>query len=498
MPLTSGLPVSRLVSIDVSLTTPAIIAESVNTCMLLGTSKVIDAAERMRAYADITEVAAEFGVASEEYAAADLWFAQAPSPHILYIGRWVNDESPAQLMGAPIAPVNQMMSNWDAITDGEFALDINGTETTATGLNFTSMTNLNAVAAAITAALSGLATMVWNQAEDRFELTTTATGVGATVTFLREVTAGTGTDISGMLHMTSDNSGAYAADGQEPESALAAVVDIDAKYSSQWYAFVVPSADNDDHQMLAAFAEAADPPHYYGITTSDTGSMVEESDTDIGAILSNFGYNKTAVQYSTTSPYAIMSYLARILTTQWGGQNTTITLMYKSQPGVQPENLSTNQANVLMHKHINVYTTYANGARIIQYGTSTSGEFSDTIIGADAFALDLQNDLFNLMYTTPTKIPQTDPGLHLLVNAAVARCAGYAGNGWMGTGIWNAQGFGTLNYGDLLSLGYYVYAPSMLLQSQADRAARRAPLIMIAAKLAGAIHSVSVVVYVNQ
>jgi hypothetical protein len=54
-----------------------------------------------------------------------------------------------------------------------------------------------------------------------------------------------------------------------------------------------------------------------------------------------------------------------------------------------------------------------------------------------------------------------------------------------------------LNDGHLLALGYYVYAPSMLLQAQGDRAARKAPLITIAAKTAGAIHMASVLVYVK-
>jgi len=71
-------------------------------------------------------------------------------------------------------------------------------------------------------------------------------------------------------------------------------------------------------------------------------------------IATYFGYNRTAVQYSTTSWWAITSYLARILTTQWGGVRTTMTLMYKREPGVAPERLTTNQANILQGKNCNV------------------------------------------------------------------------------------------------------------------------------------------------
>jgi hypothetical protein len=222
------------------------------------------------------------------------------------------------------------------------------------------------------------------------------------------------------------------------------------------------------------------------------------STTDIAWILFNYGYNKSAVQYSTSNHYAIMSYLARILTTQWRGRNTTITLMYKQEPGVPPENVSTVQANALQNKNCNAIVNYSTGARLIQYGTSASGEFTDTIIGADALALDIQNAVFNVLYTSPTKVPQTDPGMELLKNATSASCAGYAANGLLGAGTWQAEGFGTLKPNDLLPSGYYVFAPSMLTQDQGDRAARRAPLIQVAAKLAGAIHTASVIVYVNQ
>jgi hypothetical protein len=62
--------------------------------------------------------------------------------------------------------------------------------------------------------------------------------------------------------------------------------------------------------------------------------------------------------------------------------------------------------------------------------------------------------------------------------------------------VWNAPGFGNVTQGDLLPLGFYVYAPSIALQSAEDRAARRAPLLQVAARCASAIHEVGVLVFV--
>ena len=49
----------------------------------------------------------------------------------------------------------------------------------------------------------------------------------------------------------------------------------------------------------------------------------------------------------------------------------------------------------------------------------------------------------------------------------------------------------------MLTKGYYVYAQSVNTQMQADREARKAPVIQCAIKLAGAIHSTEILINVN-
>lgn len=71
-------------------------------------------------------------------------------------------------------------------------------------------------------------------------------------------------------------------------------------------------------------------------------------------------------------------------------------------------------------------------------------------------------------------------------------------NGCLAPGVWNSAGFGALNQGDTLAKGYYVYAPPIATQSQADREARKAVTFQVAAKEAGAIHSVDILVNVNR
>ena len=497
--LTTGLPISRYVSVQVSLTTPGVVSDAINTLLVIGGSDIIDVGERMRQYGNMSEVARDFPEDSEEFGSALAYFSQNPRPRYMMIGRWVREETQAHLRCAVLPPTEQRILDWREIVDGSFVINVDDNPVNITGLDFSTQTNLNGVATVINDALdtaTANATVRWTGYQ--FIFSSTTTGVMATIDFLMPMDPAIGTDLSERLR-GSPTTAERVVWGADEETALSALLAIDGMYSSQFYGIVVPGGDNDDQEELAAYVEASDPVHYLGVTTSDTTTLDPVHTDDLAAILASFGYNKTAVQFSTTNPYAICSYLGRILTTIWAGTNTAITLMYKRQPGVGIEGyLSTNMANALRDKNCNVYAGVANGANIIQDGTSASGEFTDTIVGADALALDIQRTLFNVLYGTPTKIPQTDQGMSILLNATNTTLSRYVSNGYLAPGTWNAPGFGDLSQGDTLPLGFYTWAPSMGDQEQGERAARRAPLIQIAAKCAGAIHYVDVLIYINQ
>jgi hypothetical protein len=73
-------------------------------------------------------------------------------------------------------------------------------------------------------------------------------------------------------------------------------------------------------------------------------------------------------------------------------------------------------------------------------------------------------------------------------------------NGFVAPGTWNSPelfGNPASLVRNVAQLGYYIYSAPVNAQTQAAREAREAPLIQIAIKYAGAVHSSSVIVYVN-
>ena len=490
------LPISRLINVTVSLAAQAAQGQNTSTLLILGSSPVIDVISRMRSYTSIAQVAADFGTSAPEYLAALLWFEQNPQPTQLDIGRWAKTASSGQLLGGPLTAAQQSMAFWNAIVNGSFKITIDGGAVqTLTGLNFSGAANMNGVAGVIQAALAG-ANIVWDSVYNRFEVTSHTTGATSTVSFAT-TDAGVGTDISADLGLTAGFVGIIQANGIAAETAISAVTLLDTNFGMQWFALVVIGAADADHLAIAAFVEADTTKHYYGVTTQEATVLTPGDTTDIAYQLQQLGYNFTCVQYSSSNPYAVVSLLARILTTNFAGNNTTITLMYKQEPGIVPENLTTTQVNALEAKNCNVFVAYNNNTAIIEPGVSSSGNFIDTVIGAAVMAIEIQTALYNALYTSPNKIPQTDAGTAILTNSAAAICAQFVANGFLAPGTWTSQGFGALVTGQNVPKGYYIYAPPVSSQSQAQRTSRVSVPIQIGAKLAGAIHVVNLAITVN-
>jgi hypothetical protein len=507
-----NLPISRLINFGVVITPQLVQGQSLSTGLVLGTSTVIDTVQRLRFYNSLSAVGADFGTNAQEYLAAQVWFGQSPQPTSMEIGRWCQAAAAGRLICAALSSANLLISAWTSIAAGSFKIAVDGGgSSNVPGMNFTGATTLPGIAAIMQTAIQGLGgsyaavTVVYNAVYNRFEITSGTTGSTSAVAFL---TAGTtGTDISGQMGGLV-TSGGYTAPGVAAETALAAVVLFDNQFGGQWYNLFIPSAVDSDHTAIAPYIDADTTPHFYWVNTQEQQVLTTGDTTHIGYLLQQLQSQHTAWQYSSQSLYAAWSMAARISTTNYAGSNTTISLMYKTEPGIAPEVLTETQINALESYNGNVFVTYqgsnlVNGVPvqspvpIIEPGICPSGQFIDTIQGVDALRIQITTNIFNLLYGTATKIPQTDPGINTLENGADSACSQFIVNGLGAPGVWNSNGFGQLQPGQFLDKGYYIYALPIALQAQAQRSARIAPPIQVAFKLAGAVDTASGTIYVN-
>lgn len=371
----STLPVSSVVNVAISLAAIAAGPRSFGSLLILGiTTGVIDTIERIREYSSTEEVGDDFGVDSDEFAAAMTYFSQSPKPKQLFIGHWDKEGNEALLDA-----VNDCLdhTNW-------YGLEITENLTDAEVLS-----------------------------------------------------------VSGLI-----------------ESALVSRV--------------------------------------FAHTTQDENALSTTSETDIAYKLANTNLRRTLTQFSSTNKYAAGSILGRIFSVNYNGSNTTITLKFKNQPGIAPENLKISESKALAAKNCNVFAKYNNGDSITQEGVMCDGTFIDELVGLDWLQNHLELALWNLYKTTNTKIPQTPDGVNLQCAVLENALEQAVTNGLLGVGQWNGDSFGAIETGDYLDKGYYVYANSLDDQAQYEREARNSVVYQIAIKLAGATHFGDVLVSVNR
>lgn len=192
------------------------------------------------------------------------------------------------------------------------------------------------------------------------------------------------------------------------------------------------------------------------------------------------------------------AYFGRGLSTNFDGSNTTQTMNLKDLTGVQPDATMTQTLyNKCEAAGVDVYVSYQGVAKVASFGANW---FFDRVYNLGWFVGALQVAGFNYLAQSSTKVPQIENGMDGLKGAYRNVCEQAKTNLYCAPGKWNsATTFG--NQADFLEnitqRGYYIYSVPISQQSQAAREARQAPIVQIALKEAGAIHSSTVIVNVN-
>ena len=295
-----------------------------------------------------------------------------------------------------------------------------------------------------------------------------------------------------------ESTGLPPVDGVDGETAKEAVMAL-ADKSGDWYGcvFADEALTVDDHLDVAAYVQAASKSRIYGVTDTDTRALDATYANDVASKAKTLGYTRTIVAYSQ-NPYAIVSALGRAFTVNFNANRSTITLKFKQLPGITAEGLTETQATALKNKRCNVFAAYDNDTAIFQEGVMAGSAYFDEIHGLDWLQNAVQTEVWNLLYQSKTKIPQTESGANQVIACIEACLEEAVNNGLIAPGTWNADGFGLLERGDYLEKGYYVYVSPIADQPQSEREQRKLPVIQIAAKLAGAVHFVDVQIDVNR
>tara|TARA_R110002167_G_scaffold37037_1_gene116428 strand:- start:314 stop:1759 length:1446 start_codon:yes stop_codon:yes gene_type:complete len=474
------LPISSIVNVQINVSPLAQQRAGFGLLNLVGVSDVISIGERYRLYNNITGVAADFAVTDEEYLAASTYFSQSPRPTELMISRRALTDASASLVCGLNAESDYKV--WKLVTDGSLKITLDGgAEDVVGSLDFSAASSMAGVAAVIE---SGLAAGTCKWTGSRFIFKSGTTGVASTITVL---TAGaTGTDISVPAYTDGQAPVARIYDGIAAESMTAALTAIN-DVNSTFFGVAGTKEINDTQAAQDAAAWCEPLTKLFANSSSDANTVDPQSTSDVAYLFQQQGYNRTFSVFSRTEDYPAVSVFARGATVNFEGTNTTLTLKFKLLPGIAPDEFTATEVAAMEGKNCNYYTFFAD-SRMLSQGQLAVGRFIDEVWGLDWLQNAVEVDVFNLLYQSTTKIPQTDKGT-ALITATIERVLKQAVANGLGAPGTVTVGTDTI----YLNKGFQVVAQAVADQSQADREARKAPAITFVLKGAGAIHSVDII-----
>ena len=470
--------------------------------IITGNQGVLSSGERYRTYRTSSAVEADFGASSQEAAFANTFFSTSPNPvsagGALVIGYWRAADETTPVTSAALLSEQQteaaLIPILNNITDGSFSVTVDGgTAQAVTGLAFDNASDFDDVLTVLNAGITG-ATIT--ETNGYFLVVSDTTGATSTLTYFSAT--GTGTDISTLMGLSSET-GAVLTQGEASstlpaESKLEGISAIKAAVNIKGAVFIDQILDA-DVSGLASWAMANNVLMYEPFGDD---AYLEKGATNPAWQVKLASQKKFRCLYTKAGnrKYAA-TYMARMHTVVFAGQNTAITMNLKAL-SVPAEDYSQTEIDKAKVIGLDIFTTIKDVSVLL---TSGANDFCDNVYNLMAFVDSVETGNFNYLKGTPTKIAQTDQGIDGIEDDTEKTCQQYVNAGVFAAGTWTLPDF----FGDrqqfldsIATKGFYVLAGDLAAQSTADRQARKSPVIQVAVKNAGAVHEEDVIITFNK
>jgi hypothetical protein len=310
--------------------------------------------------------------------------------------------------------------------------------------------------------------------------------------------SGSGTFIGDVLALA-EGSGAAQVNGLAPvvvapETQLEAISKLKALVNVKGIGFIDKILDA-QVPLIASWAKA-NSTLVYETFTGDAALEVNPANPAWAVTLASQSNFRMLFSKAGNRKFAV-SYMARTHTVNFNGERTAITLHLKTM-NVPAEDYTQTEIDKAERVGLDIYTTIKDVPCVL---TSGANDFVDNVYNLMAYVDAVQTDSFNLLKTTPTKVPQTYYGVDQLEDCAEKTTRGFVRAGVFNPGTWTLPDF----FGDrdmflrnIEQNGFYVLAGDLKDQSTADRQARKSPVLQIAVKNAGAVHSEDIIINFNK
>lgn len=355
-------------------------------------------------FASVAAVAAFFGPASAEAAAAAIYFAgynnATLSPSAMLFAPYNLAARAAFMNSASFAEVS--LTELQSITPGDLTLTVNGTPITSSSINLSAVGSFSAAAAAILAAFTDPPfTVAWNPVTSQFVFTSSTSGPSSTITF------GSGAIATALL--LTQATGAQLSQGaalDTPSSAMTNAVEANQNWISMVTLFE-PSLSN--KELFAIWFNEQDDAYLWLAWDSDVQASVANASEPFGVVALAAEYNGVACIGGDPAAVPAGSTLAALVenvaifiagaiaSINFLQTNGRVTLAFLAQSGLVPTCLNQQTAANLIANGYSFYGGYAtrNQGFVFFYNGNMPGAFPwidtfvDDVWGNDQFQVAL-------------------------------------------------------------------------------------------------------------
>jgi hypothetical protein len=445
------LEISRIVDVQITRETTGVAQAGFSVPLIVGVNSTGWLLERVRSYRSITAVAADFATSTDEYRAAAAIFSQSPRLSLLKIGR----------EATRVAQVQTIVFSGALITGNIVNGSVDDVALTPVPFNTSNAQTLTDLATAIQAT-AGVAT---------------ATSNGVDTITVTSQTAGVPTILAGFLVTAGATQATATIATTVASHGIAEDLSEISLQDNDWYGLIWTERGVTSVLEAARTIEAMR--RIFITASNDANVLSAASTTDLAYILDARNYNRTALIYnSTLSAFADAAWMGKNFVPPPGSE----TWKFKNLAGITADQITETQANAVAAKNANAYSTIG-GLDLSFEGTMASGEFIDVIRGVDWLQARIEEAVFGRL-NNETKIPYTDAGVFIIeseIRAVLDRA--------IQAQLLSEEAFDPDNN---IMTPYVVFVPKVLDVSFNDRAARYLPGITFDARLASAIHRVTI------
>lgn len=405
-----AIPISDLITVSIAVSPNAVAVDGFGPVLFLSKefSPSVGEALPVRSYTSFKEVEADFP-SGEINAAAMAWYSQKPTPKTFIVGAITSDTTVPAKPGTLASIKATTIEELKAIKSGTMTLTVDKKTSTIRGVDLSGAEDLPAANVIINNALSmANAGVSSSQVAGKFTLTTIETGESAVVF---DVTG----NLADVLNLT-EGKNPTTTPGVAEKSIQADLAKISESPVNFFYVGLDRQyrGNRDNNQMtVAKWCEANG--KVFGWADSDQNILVRGAESSFKQA-KNQNLQKTICVFDASDSgdeYPELSILGRAATVNFNVANSTLVLAYKKGPSISTADLSSGQVAALASVNGNAFISVG-GNTMFWNGKMADGTWFDTVQGVEWLTQKVRNNVFNLFYTSTTKIPWTDTGVGMV------------------------------------------------------------------------------------